>query len=94
MWRYGLALAERAAVANLPLSVGLHTAEIARRGAYISGQGVAVAQAAADGAPTGEAWVTSTLRDLTAGSALSFEPRGQLDVPSMGRQLEVAAARR
>ena len=29
----------------------------------------------------GEVWVTSTLRDLTAGSGLSFEPRDQLDGP-------------
>ena len=73
--RCGLALAERAAAANLHLSVGLHTAEIARSGAHISGDGVAIAQAVADRAPTGEVWVTSTLRDLTAGSGLSFEPR-------------------
>ena len=91
--RCGLAFAERAAAANLHLSVGLHTAEIARRGAHISGTGVAVAQAVADRAPTGEVWVTSTLRDLTAGSGLSFERREQLDVPPLGRQLELDAAR-
>jgi pimeloyl-ACP methyl ester carboxylesterase len=91
--RCGLALAERAAAANLHLSVGLHTAEIARRGAHISGGGVAVAQVVADRAPPGEVWVTSTLRDLTAGSGLSFEQRGQLDVAPLGRQLELDAAR-
>ena len=53
----------------------------------------AVAQAVADRAPAGEVWVTSTLRDLTAGSGLSFERREQLDVPLLGRQLEVDAAR-
>lgn len=91
--RCGLALAERATAANLHLSVGLHTAEIARRGAHISGDGVAVAQAVADRAQTGEVWVTSTLRDLTAGSGLSFERREQLDVPLLGRHLELDAAR-
>jgi hypothetical protein len=90
--RCGLGFAERAAAANLHLSVGLHTAEIAWRGAHISGDGVAVAQAVADRAPTGEVWVTSTLRALTAGSELSFEPRDRLDVPGRRGQLELDAA--
>jgi pimeloyl-ACP methyl ester carboxylesterase/DNA-binding CsgD family transcriptional regulator len=90
--RCGVALTERAADANLHLSVGLHTAEIARRGAHVSGDGVAVAQKAADRAPTGEVWATSSVRDLTADSALSFEPREQLDVPLLGRQLQLVAA--
>jgi hypothetical protein len=91
--RCGLALAERAAAANLHLAVGLHTAEIARSGAHISGDGVAVAQAVADRAPSGEVWVSSTLRDLTAGSGLSFERRAQLDAALVGRRLELDVAR-
>jgi pimeloyl-ACP methyl ester carboxylesterase/DNA-binding winged helix-turn-helix (wHTH) protein len=91
--RCGLAFAERAAAANLHVAVGLHTAEIARRGAHVSGDGVAVAQAVAERAPAGEVWVTSTLRDLTAGSGLSFERRGHLDVAPLGRQLELDSAR-
>ena len=83
--RCGLAVIERAAHANLHLSVGLHTAEVARRGVAVSGDGVAITQAVADRAPSGEVWVTSTLRDLTAGSGLAFEPGAELDVPSLGR---------
>jgi pimeloyl-ACP methyl ester carboxylesterase/DNA-binding winged helix-turn-helix (wHTH) protein len=90
--RCGLALAQRAAAANLHLSVGLHTAEIARSGAHISGDGVAVAQAVADRTAPGEVWVTSTLRDLTAGSGLSFERRAHLDAAPPGRRLELDAA--
>ena len=90
--RCALALAERAAGGKVALSVGLHTAEIARSGASISGDGVAIAQAVADRAPSGEVWVTSTVRDLTAGSGLSFERREQLDVPLLGRKLELDAA--
>ena len=89
--RCGLAFAEDAAAAGLFLSVGLHTAEVARRGADVSGDGVAVAQAVADRAATGEVWVTSTLRDLTAGSGLAFEPRAELEVPSLGRSVELDA---
>ena len=41
--------------------------------------------------PRGEVWVTSTLRDLTAGSGLAFEPRAELEVPSLGRSVELDA---
>ncbi len=91
--RCALALAERAAEANLSVSAGVHTAEIARRGAHIWGEGIAVARAAADRAPTGEVWVTSTVRDLAAGSGLHFDRRGQLDLPAAGRRLDLEAAR-
>ena len=90
--RCARAIVERAAAANLDLSVGLHVAEIERRGAHVSGAGVAVAQAVADRAPTGEVWVTSTLRDLTGGSGLVFERREHLDVPALGRRLELDVA--
>jgi pimeloyl-ACP methyl ester carboxylesterase/DNA-binding CsgD family transcriptional regulator len=89
--RCGRAIADHAARANVHLSVGVHTAEVERRGAHVSGAGVAVAQAVADRAPTGEVWVTSTVRDLTADSALTFEPRDQLAAPARGRRLELLA---
>jgi pimeloyl-ACP methyl ester carboxylesterase len=89
--RCGLALAQQAVAARLSVSVGLHTAEVARRGADVSGDGVAVAQAVAERAGSGEVWVTSTLRDLTAGSGFSFEPRGELEVASLGRSFELDA---
>jgi hypothetical protein len=91
--RCGLALAESAAARNVQLAVGLHTAEVARRGVHISGDGVAVAQAVADRAPAGQVWVTSTLRDLTAGSGLTFERREQLDLPRLGRSIPLDVAR-
>jgi pimeloyl-ACP methyl ester carboxylesterase len=91
--RCGLAILEHASAANLHLAVGLHTAEIARRGTTVAGDGVAITQAVADRAAVGEAWVTSTLRDLTAGSGLVFEPRALLEAVSVGRTLELDAAR-
>ncbi|MBN2622995.1 MAG: hypothetical protein JXA83_06500, partial [Acidimicrobiales bacterium] len=91
--RCALAFLRRATAANLHVSVGLHTAEIARRGAEVSGEGVAVATAIADRAAPGEVWVSSTLRDLTAGSGLSFERRDDLDVGGTGRRLELDVAR-
>lgn len=90
--RCALDLIERASAANLHVSVGLHTAEVARRGVDVWGEGVAVAQELADRAPAGEVWVTSSLRDLTAGSGLTFTSRGHVDVPSLGRRLDIDAA--
>jgi pimeloyl-ACP methyl ester carboxylesterase/DNA-binding winged helix-turn-helix (wHTH) protein len=91
--RCGLAFVERASAANLHVSVGLHTAEVARRGARIAGDGVAIAQTIADRAAAGEVWVSSTLRDLASGAELSFERRERLDVPTSGRQLELDVVR-
>jgi hypothetical protein len=35
--------------------------------------------------------VTSTLRDLTAGSGFTFQSRDQLEAPSLGRTFELDA---
>lgn len=88
--RCALALVDRASAGNLELSVGLHTAEIERRGAAVSGAGVAITVSVADRAPNGEVWVTSTLRDLLAGSGLHFDDRGEIDIG--GRRLQLAVA--
>lgn len=90
--RCGLAMLDRADAAGLGVSVGLHTAEVARHGATVSGAGVAVVQSVADQAPRGQVWATSTLRDLTAGSGLVFEVRATVDVPTVDRRVELVAA--
>lgn len=92
--RCGLVMLDRAGAAGLHVSVGLHTAEVVRHGATVSGAGVGIAQSVADRAPCGEMWATSTLRDLTAGSGMVFEARVTMDVPSLGRRVELVAARR
>jgi class 3 adenylate cyclase len=89
--RCALALAERFRTAGLEASIGLHTAEVVQRGSDVSGAGVAVVRALADRAATGEVWVSSTVRDLTAGPGVSFEPRPELDVPALGRTVPVDA---
>jgi hypothetical protein len=89
--RCAQALAEHIRTAGLDVSIGLHTAEVARRGAQVSGPAVELVQAVADRAATGEVWVTSTVRDLTAGSTLSFEPRTELELPGLGRRIQLDA---
>jgi predicted ATPase len=53
---------------------------------------LAVVQSVAARAPIGEVWATSTLRDLAAGSGLAFETQATIDVPSLGRRIELVAA--
>ena len=89
--RCGLALLERAGGANLHLAAGLHTAEVARRGAQVSGDGVGLAREVAVRAASGEVWVTATVRGLTADSDLTFEQRGMLETASLDRPLELDA---
>ena len=91
--RCGLAVAERAVGAGLHVSVGLHTAEVVRRGGVVSGAGVAITQTVAQRAARGEVWVTCTLRDLTWGSGLAFESRDFLEAPSLRRPAELDAVR-
>jgi pimeloyl-ACP methyl ester carboxylesterase/DNA-binding winged helix-turn-helix (wHTH) protein len=91
--RCGLALVDRAAAANLHVSVGVHTAEVSRRGAEIWGAGVGVAQEVAGRAEWGEVWVTPTVRALTDTSDLSYDRRGTFELPSLERSLELEAVR-
>ena len=70
--RCALEVVERARAAGLHLSAGLHTAEVTRRGATVAGAGVAADAGRGIPRRTGEVWVTSTLRDLTAGSGFTF----------------------
>jgi pimeloyl-ACP methyl ester carboxylesterase len=91
--RCGRALVDRAAAANLHLSVGLHTAEVERRGAAIWGDGVGIAREVAERAEWGEVWITHTVRALTEASDFSYDHRGSLQLPSLKRSLELDAVR-
>ena len=62
---------------GLEARAGLHAGEIERRGADIGGIAVHIAARVAGAAGPGEALVTSTVRDLTAGSGVAYEPRGE-----------------
>jgi class 3 adenylate cyclase/pimeloyl-ACP methyl ester carboxylesterase len=67
--------------AGRPLGVeiraGLHTGEIGRAEHGIAGVGVHIGARVGALAGAGEVWVSSTVKDLTAGSGLSFEDRGE-----------------
>jgi pimeloyl-ACP methyl ester carboxylesterase len=85
--RCGAALAKGA-----PLSFGVHTGEVIRRGATISGAAVTVAEAMAKKAPAGEVWASHVVADLVPGSDLQFEETGQ-SAPVQGREIRMFSVR-
>lgn len=79
----GLALRSSVAQLGIQLRTGVHTAEIERRGDNIAGIGVHVASRVADRAPAGEVWVSRTVRDLMAGTAIRLVDRGEHDLKGL-----------
>jgi class 3 adenylate cyclase len=66
------------AVRSLGIEVraGLHTGEIEHGGADLAGVGVHIGARVGALAGPGEVWASSTVKELTAGSGLTFEDRG------------------
>jgi class 3 adenylate cyclase len=62
--------------ANIDVRIGLHTGELERRGDDISGIAVVIAQRIQARAHAGEVLVSSTVKDLVAGSSIAFTDRG------------------
>jgi pimeloyl-ACP methyl ester carboxylesterase len=61
---------------GLELRAGAHTGEIELAGEDIAGIGVHIAARIASAASSGEVLVSSTVKDLVAGSGLTFDDRG------------------
>ena len=61
---------------GVEVRVGIHTGECEVRGADLAGIAVHIGARVASLAAPGEVLVTSTVRDLVAGSGLHFELRG------------------
>jgi class 3 adenylate cyclase len=61
---------------GLPVRGGLHAGEVEVRGDDVGGIAVHIASRVADLAGPGEVLVSSTVKDLVAGSGLAFEDRG------------------
>ncbi|HEX6844246.1 MAG TPA: alpha/beta fold hydrolase [Actinomycetota bacterium] len=65
---------------GLEIRAGLHTGEVTFEGADISGIAVAIGARVGAKAGPSEILVSSTVRDLTAGSGLAFEDAGEHDL--------------
>ena len=74
--RCGCAIAERMPELGLQVRVGLHTGECELVDGKIAGIAVHTGARVAANASPGEVLVSSTVRDLVAGSGLTFEDRG------------------
>ena len=74
--RAALALRDRVHALGLVIRAGLHTGEIERRGDDVAGIGVHIAARVMAIAHGDEVLVSRTVKDLVAGSGLTFEERG------------------
>ena len=71
-----LELVPALATRNINIRAGVHTGECERRGDDWSGVGVHIGARVATLAGSGEVLASRTVRDLSAGSDLTFEDRG------------------
>ena len=78
--RCAQAICREARHLDLEVRAGMHTGEIEQRGAEISGIAVHIGQRVSALAGAGEVLVTSTVKDLVAGSGIVFTPRGPQDL--------------
>jgi class 3 adenylate cyclase len=74
--RCGVAITEAVRRLGVEVRVGVHTGECEARGDDLAGIAVHIGSRVASLAAPGEVLVTSTVRDLVAGSGLRFEQRG------------------
>jgi class 3 adenylate cyclase len=75
--RAAVELRKRLADSDLPIRAGIHTGEVELRGDDVSGIAVHLAARVMAESESGELLVTSTVRDLVAGSGMVFADRGE-----------------
>lgn len=88
------AIVVAAARAGLAVRAGLHSGECERRDSALAGLAVHIGARVAALAAPGQVLVSSTVRDLVAGSGIAFENRGEHDlkgVPGPWRVYEVTS---
>jgi class 3 adenylate cyclase len=75
--RCAQAIIEAARPLGVEIRAGLHTGEVERADHGVAGVAVHLGARVGAKAGAGEVWVSSTVKDLTAGSGLAFEDRGE-----------------
>jgi class 3 adenylate cyclase len=78
--RAAQSIVSEVATLGLEVRTGLHTGEIETIGEDVGGLAVHIAARVMGEAGTGEVIVSSTVRDLVAGSGLRFEDRGRREL--------------
>jgi class 3 adenylate cyclase len=74
--RCAQAIAASVKALGIEVRAGLHTGEVELRGEDVTGMGVNIAARVMDAAGPGAVVVSSTVKDLVAGSGLRFSDRG------------------
>lgn len=77
---------------GLDLRAGLHTGEVELTGEKVRGIAVHIGARVADQAGAGEVLVSSTVKDLVAGSGIQFEPRGNHSLKGIPGEWQLWAA--
>jgi class 3 adenylate cyclase len=77
---------------GLEVRSGLHTGEVTKRGADVAGIAVHIGARVSALADPGEVLVTRTVRDLVAGSGISFEERGEYELKGVPDRWALYAA--
>jgi class 3 adenylate cyclase len=91
--RSALAVSEAAGEIGLEVRAGVHTGEIEREAGDVHGIAVHAAARILGHAGPGEVLVSTTTKDLVAGSGLSFADRGERELKGIGpRRLFAASA--
>ena len=79
------AIVDASAGLGIEVRAGLHTGECERDDGKLVGIAVHIGQRVASSAGAGEVLVSSTVRDLVAGSGIQFQPRGTHELKGVGR---------
>jgi class 3 adenylate cyclase len=90
----GCAMRDAVRALGLELRVGLHTGEIELRGAGVAGVAVHIGARVAQRAGAAEVFVSSTVKDLVAGSGIEFDDHGEHElkgVPGTWRLFSVVS---
>jgi class 3 adenylate cyclase/pimeloyl-ACP methyl ester carboxylesterase len=82
--RCGCAIRDAITDLGLGVRVGVHTGECDLVDGKLSGLSVTIGSRVAAEADAGEVLVSSTVKDLVAGSGIEFEPRGMRELKGLG----------
>jgi class 3 adenylate cyclase len=91
--RCAYAIAEGLATLGIEVRAGLHTGECELVGDKVTGLAVNIGARVASRAKAGEVLVSSTVKDLVAGSGLQFEDRGVAELKGVPGHWQLYAAR-
>jgi class 3 adenylate cyclase len=89
--RCACAIRDAASALHLEVRIGLHAGEVEVRGDDVGGVAVHIGQRVCDFARASEILVSSTIKDLVAGSDIEFDDRGEHELKGVPEQWHLFA---